>query len=99
MRNISWSNNVSIFIVLVFLGSIYHTVRDILQIVGVESIFTNIGHWNHNWCSAYCDYVTIPVDIFLIISSLVILKRRRFGLLGVFILLAIGIGVILWFWN
>jgi len=78
-------NKVLIFFGIVLVGAIYHLIRDLLQIVGFENIFTQVGHWKHQWCSVYCDYVTLPINAFLIIASFVIIKRKKFSTLGILV--------------
>lgn len=84
---------------IVLMGAVYHLLRDILQIVGVNNIFTNIGHWSHQWCGTYCNYVTLPVDGLLIITSAIIISRRKTGALGILVLLTLIIGLFMWFWK
>ncbi len=71
--------------VLVF--SIYHLVRDILQIFDFHSNFTNVMHRPHLWCKPYCDYVTLPLDILGIVGSAVVLRRNDLGVIGALILM------------
>ena len=92
-------NKTLIFFRVVLLGAIYHLFRDILQIAGFENIFTQVGHWNHEWCGAYCDYVTLPIDLFLIIASAVIIRRRKFDILGIMVLTALFLGLLMWLWK
>jgi len=66
--------------VLVF--SVYHLVRDIVQIIGIRSVFTDFFHWPHVWCSVYCDYMTVPFEAGAIVGSIIVLKRNRVGLIG-----------------
>jgi len=73
------------WVILVFL--VYHTLRDILQIAGVENVFTTLFHRPHTWCSAVCDYVAFPLELAGIAGAWVVLKRNRIGALGIAILL------------
>lgn len=89
-----------IFFWVVLFGSIYHLVRDILQILGVYNLFTEAGHWEHEWCGAYCDYVTLPLDIFLIATSLIVIRNKRAGIGGILIAVSLLlIGMLMWFWK
>ena len=88
-----------IFFKVVLIGAVYHLVRDILQLTGVQNIFTEIGHVDHGWCSSvYCDYVTFPVEVFLIVVSVVIIKRRRDGILGVIVIFVLLASLLMWLW-
>ena len=83
---------------IILLGATYHLVRDIMQIMGVQNLFAQIGHVDHEWCkSIYCDYVTFPVEIFIIVASIVIIKRNKFGSLGLLVLFALFAGLFMWF--
>lgn len=80
--------------ILLLLAFIYRLVRDALQIIEVHNILTDIDlvYRPHQWCAPYCDYVSLPPEIFGIIGSAVVLKRKRLGILGVLVLLSL----ILW---
>ena len=82
-----------IFILLLCIFTL-HLIRDILQIFEVHNILTDIDlvYRPHKWCAPYCDYVSIPPEIFGIIGSIIVLKRKRIDVLGVLIL----ISLILW---
>lgn len=88
-----------IFLWIILIGAIYHLIRDILQIAGIENAFTEIGHWNHRWCGRYCNYVTLPLDLFVIVASVIVLRRRKFGILGVSIVVALLVGLFMWLWQ
>lgn len=77
------------FLALILILSIYHLIRDILQILDIEYSFVNIFHRDHIWCKPYCDYVTLPLDFFGIIASFVLLKRNKLGLLGILLILTL----------
>lgn len=63
-----------------------HLIRDILSdILGIHNTFTEFLHResaNAKWCGDLCKWTTFPVEIFYIISSTYLLKKKRFGLLG-----------------
>lgn len=72
---------------LVIAFSIYHTIRDVLQIAGIHHFLVDImGEQKHNWCKPLCDYYTFPWELFVFFGSVYILKRDEFGLLGKIIL-------------
>lgn len=68
---------------------IVHLVRDILQILDVNIPLATTLQTNHKWCSPYCDYATLPHELFGIIASVIVLKRNRLGILGVLVLLSL----------
>lgn len=92
-------NKLSILFWIILLGAGYHLIRDILQIIGIDNIFIEIGHWEHQWCRNYCDFVTLPLDIFVIVMSAVIVKRKKVGTLGVCILIALLVALFMWLWK
>lgn len=65
---------------------VYHLIRDIFQVVGVSNSVVDFLHRPHQWCKPYCNYVTIPPELFIIISSIIILKRDKIGKLGLAVL-------------
>lgn len=75
----------TIFTVLIIVFTI-HFVRDILQIFDIDNLLTTPSG-PHRWCKPYCDYVTVPPELFIIISSIIVLKRNKVGKLG-FVVLA-----------
>jgi len=74
-------------IILVF--SCYHLIRDVVQILELNNDLTEIFHRNHYWCGQYCNYVTLPLEIFGIIGSIIILRRNKIGIIGIVILLSL----------
>lgn len=73
---------------------IYHLIRDILQILNVNNLFSNIGHRLHEWCKPYCNYVTIPPELFGIVASAIVLIRNKVGMTGKILLLSLPIWLI-----
>ena len=67
-------------ILFVFAGSVYHLLRDVLQIADIESAFTQIAHWDHSWCKPICDYISLPVDILLVGISIYALTRKQISM-------------------
>jgi hypothetical protein len=76
-----------LFIILIILFS-YHLMRDVLQIVGIQNILTQIDlvYRDHYWCKPYCDYVSIPPEVFGIIGSSIVLNRGKIGAIGIAVL-------------
>jgi hypothetical protein len=71
-----------LFFIFVIPFSLYHLLRDILQDYHVVNFATNFLKMNKNWCSPYCDFITIPFEVFLIVSAIIIVKRNKTGLVG-----------------
>ncbi len=92
-------NKATIFFWIILIGAIYHLIRDVLQIVGIENAFTEIGHWSHGWCGTYCDYVTLPINIFAIIASIIVIRKEKVGTLGAGILIVLFIALFMWLWQ
>ena len=81
---------------MTFIWAIYHLVRDVLQMVKIENILTQIGSRTHLWCGTYCDYITLPFDFFIIIASGIILRRKKVGILGIGVVVAIFLFLLMW---
>ncbi|OGK41666.1 hypothetical protein A2954_07345 [Candidatus Roizmanbacteria bacterium RIFCSPLOWO2_01_FULL_37_12] len=62
------------------------------QILEFHNPLIDILHRPHEWCYPICDFVTLPLDFFLIIGSLIVIRRNFIGILGNFVLLSL----ILW---
>lgn len=71
---------------LIILYAFQHLIRDILaDILDIHNFFTEILHRDSsaaNWCRNFCQYTTFPIEIFYLISSIYLLKKRKFGWLG-----------------
>jgi hypothetical protein len=75
--------------------SAYHLIRDLLTNAGVHNFILDFAHRPKTlWCGKICSWVTIPPEIFNIIASSIILKKNRFGALGILVLLQIPIWII-----
>jgi len=74
-----FSKTIIIFL-LVF--STVHLFRDMLQIYQVNTPLATILKTNHSFCRPFCDYVTLPPEIFIIFASWFVLQRKKFGQLG-----------------
>ena len=72
---------------LILLFSIYHLLRDVLQIFAVENIFTTIFHRPHTWCGWYCDWIMLPFELGAIAGAILVLQRDRIGMIGILTLL------------
>lgn len=79
-----------LFILLIIIFS-YHLIRDVLQIMEIHNVLTQIDlvYRDHYWCKPYCDYVSIPPEVFGIIGSSIVLKRKKVGAIGVAVLVSL----------
>ena len=73
-----------IFTALIIVFTV-HFIRDILQIFNIDNLLATPSG-PRRWCKPYCDYVTVPPELFIIISSIIVLKRNRVGKLGFVVL-------------
>jgi hypothetical protein len=80
--------------IIILIASIYHFIRDLLQTLDLDSVFTDIAHRPHEWCGQYCDVVTIPFDVISIAVSAFILNRNRVGKLGIALLASLPLWII-----
>ncbi len=71
-------------------------LRDVLQMVGIHNEFTQIGHWGHEWCGGACDYITLPIDAYLIVASIIVIKRNKPGFLDASLLVVLLLSLLMW---
>lgn len=71
-----------LFFLSLFTFSLYHLVRDLLQEYHVENTLTDFLKLSRNWCGWYCNAITIPFELLIMLGSLLVLKRGRVGLFG-----------------
>jgi len=75
-----------IILIFILIYSIQHLIRDILSdILWIHNNFTEFLHRESsyaNWCKEFCKWMTFPIEIFYILSSIYLLKKNKFGLLG-----------------
>jgi hypothetical protein len=75
----------------------YHLVRDVattffrLRIGIVE-----VAHRPHAWCRPICDYVTLPLELFSIVTAAFVLYRGRLGVLAWVNVATVPIWLLLW---
>lgn len=82
--------------------SVYHSIRDVLQIMGIHNWLADVANYKHNWCRAIapvCDYYLFPWEAFVFIGSIIVLKRNKVGLLGRSVLFSLIILPIIWTLN
>lgn len=90
-----------IFISLIIF-SVYHTIRDVLQIMRVHNWLADVASYKHNWCriiAPVCDYYLFPWEFFVFTGSIIVLKRNKVGLLGKSVLFSLIIFPIVWIFN
>lgn len=75
------------------LFSLYHLVRDVVQMMGMRYSIFDVMHIPHAWCGNACDRVTLPLDLVGIVGSSIILQRQYVGKWGVILFATI----IMWF--
>lgn len=55
---------------LLVLFSVFHIVRDVQQGFGLSSFATDVVVLEKNWCGSYCDFITYPFEIVILLGSL-----------------------------
>jgi hypothetical protein len=70
-----------LFTTLLFFA-IFHLIRDILQNYHIENFVSTFLKLEKNWCSNYCNAITIPFELFILAGAAIVIKRDRMGLLG-----------------
>ena len=86
-------------VILIFLFSIYHLLRDVLQIMNINIPLVNFLHRPHIWCGQYCDLATLTLDLFGIIVGALVLKRNKLGMLGIGLLFLIPLWILAFMVN
>src|SRR6266700_920875 len=86
-------------IYFLFFFSIFHLIRDILQIEHIDNLLSASLHTSRTWCNPICDYITIPPEIFIILASPFILLKNRFGLLGKIVIVVFVVWLSAWTWS
>jgi hypothetical protein len=71
----------SLLILIIF--SVLHLIRDLLQIGHVDTWLTTSLHTATAYCTPYCDYITLPFEISIIIIGSLVLKRKHVSLFEV----------------
>ena len=88
-----------IFFITIFLFSAYHLIRDLLTNFGIHNYIVDYAHRSHQWCKQFdpwvCHWITVPSEIFNIISSLIVLKRSNVGKLGILVLIQVPFWLLL----
>ena len=84
-----------------FVWGVYHLLRDILQQMEVSSFIADLGHRYPLWCrplNGYCNFITFPLEIYVIIAVPLIWKRKKIGIPEILVLITLPATVIMWLW-
>lgn len=84
---------------MLLLYSLAHTVRDILQILKVESFITADTGSDKTWCTPYCNYVVFPFEIPVIAFAFVSLRKKKMSMLGWIAIAIFCIWTAVYFWS
>ncbi|MEN8253358.1 MAG: hypothetical protein ABFQ62_03220 [Patescibacteria group bacterium] len=88
----------TIFIFLIIFST-FHLVRDIFQILHIENITTTVFEMEKNWCGNYCNWLTIPMEIFIFFGSLIMIKRKKEGNLAYLIAIILAIWTMMFIYD
>ena len=66
-----------ILLLVLFVFSVYHLVRDVLQIANVHTAVFDLFHRHHRWCGSICNYVTLPTDVIGVLLPLAAHKKPQ----------------------
>lgn len=84
-----------------YIWSVYHLLRDLMQVLKVDTFIANVGTRSHTWCSSdinYCGYLTFPLEIYNLIVIPFVWKRNKIGTPEIIVLFTIPITIIMWLW-
>ena len=75
----------------------YHLVRDVAtSFFDLNVELVNVAHRPHAWCRPICDYVTMPLEVFNIVTIGIILARRRMKTLAVLNVASVPLWLLAW---
>jgi hypothetical protein len=75
----------------------YHLVRDVAtSSFDVHVGVVDVAHRPHAWCQPICDYVTMPLEAFNIVTIGLVLARRRLGALAVLNAATVPLWLLAW---
>ena len=86
------------FLIFLIIFSIFHLLRDFSQTYNLESFFTQALQLDKHWCANYCNELTIPMEIFILMGSIFSLQTNKFGKLKilVFTIFFVWLGIFLY---
>lgn len=76
------SSVIKTVILCILLFNVFHLIRDVAQIIGIQSLVTQFAHIPHMWCQPGCDYVTFPLILISMSMSAYVLYRNYLGKMG-----------------
>lgn len=58
----------------------YHLVRDVAtEVFALHGPLFDVAHRPHAWCGPTCGWITIPLEVFNLVTIAIMLWRRRLG--------------------
>ncbi len=60
-----------------------------MQIFGLSNFLTNLWHRPHLWCKPLCNEATIIPEIYIIVGSIIVVRREKIGKLGYSVLMSL----------
>jgi hypothetical protein len=79
------------------LFAVYHLVRDVATtFFGVHVGVVDVAHRAHAWCRPVCDYVTMPLELFNIVTIAFVLCRVRLGALACINVATVPLWLLFW---
>lgn len=79
--------------------SVYHFSRDLFQEYHLDNTLTYLFEMDKNWCGNYCNFITFPLESFILGASLFVLKRGQVGNLGKVISILIFIWLLIFLYD
>lgn len=79
--------------------SIFHFVRDVQQTLGYSSFATEVVVLEKNWCGGYCDFITYPFEIVILLGSLAQLKWGWSRKIGVVVLVIFMVWIVMFLYD
>lgn len=82
-------------LLMLFVVSFLHLIRDILQIADVHIWLTQSLGTNTAYCRPFCDYITLPFEIYVIFAVFFTLPQKKPGVTGfsAFVVFGIWMGI------
>lgn len=97
------SKTIRFIFIFLLIASIYHIIRDVLQILEIHNWFSDVLSYERNWVRIFGpyfgDYYLFPWEIVTIIGSIIVLKANKIGFLGKIVILIQIVVVISWILN
>jgi len=84
---------------IIFLWSAIHLIRDVMQVVGMHNILTEVANRSHKWCEplgSLCGYTSFPPEIFNLIVIPIIWQRKEMSILGWLVIASPTVVLLMW---